>query len=85
MLLHLWLVLQLSLIFISFSVGITFAVVITFSGDTAISKLNVLKSSFAQEILVILLQHRVVFFNRNLQLHLYLKTSLDCPKLVLNF
>ena len=31
------------------------------------SKLSVLKHSFAQEILVTILQHRVVFFNINLQ------------------
>ena len=42
------------------------------------SKLSVLKHSFAQVILVTLLQHRAVFFNKNLQLHLHLKPSLNC-------
>ena len=42
------------------------------------SKLSVLKDSFMQEVLVSVLQHRVVFSNRNLQLHLDLKPSLDC-------
>ena len=49
------------------------------------SKLGVLKHSFAQEIFVTLLQHRVMFFNKNLQLHLHLKPSLKCSLLVLNF
>ena len=49
------------------------------------SKLSVLKHSFAQEILVTILQHRIVFFNKNLQLHLHLKPSLDCSQLILNF
>ena len=31
---HLWLALHLELIFIIFTVGVTFSVVITFSGDT---------------------------------------------------
>ena len=35
-------------------------------------KLSVLKHSFAQEIIVTLMQHSVVFFSKNLQLHLYL-------------
>ena len=42
------------------------------------SKLGVLKHSFAQEILVTILKHGVVFFNKNLQLHLHLKPSLNC-------
>ena len=49
-----------------------------------VSKLSVLKHRFEQEIRITLLQHRVVFFNKNLQLHLHLKQSLDCSSLVLN-
>ena len=53
------------------------------------SKLSVLKPGlkhgFAQEILVTLLEHRVVFCNKNLQLHLHLEPSLKCSLLVLNF
>ena len=40
MLLHLRLILCLALIFIIFAAGITFAVVITFSGDTAVALLQ---------------------------------------------
>ena len=46
---------------------------------------SVLKHSFAQDIFVTLLQHRVVFFDKNLQLHLHLKPSLNCSYLVRNF
>ena len=42
------------------------------------SELSLLKHSFAQEILVTLLQHRVLFFNKNLQLNLHLKLSVKC-------
>ena len=42
-------------------------------------KLSVLKHNFAQEIVVIILQHRVVFFfHKHFLLHLFLKPSLNC-------
>ena len=50
-------------------------------------KLSVLKHSFAQEIVdvVIILHHRVAFFNKNSPLHLFLKPSLDFSYLILKF